>query len=953
MKNDLTHQYDPDGFGHFVAAITPLFSRDNMLTGYLQRYAYGTDASFYRLVPRLVVKLDNLEQLAGLLTQARRWRIPITFRAAGTSLSGQAITDSVLVLLSSGWRNIDILDNGHKVRLQPGVIGAEANLALAPLGRKIGPDPASIGSCKIGGIAANNSSGMCCGVSQNSYHTLADISVVFADGSVLDTSNSASRKQFVSRHAKLITSLQQMIEELKSTPALVEKIRRKYRLKNTTGYGVNALLDFEDPVDVISHLMIGSEGTLGFIADITYHTVALPAFKATGLYLFDDIHISCQLVQLLANENVAALEIMDARALASVSHKLSALVNMPSLTDRTAGLLIEFGANSQDEFTQLQQRIEQQIASFQLNLLSCQPFTQEASLIEAMWQIRKGMFPAVGAVRATGTTVIIEDVAFPLEALADGVAALHKLFEQYAYDEAIIFGHALAGNLHFVFTQSFDSAAEIERYEHFMAAVSQLVAVEYQGSLKAEHGTGRNMAPFVVLEWGAEIYQFMQRIKQLFDPLGILNPGVIINGDPLAHLQHLKTLPAADEMIDKCIECGFCEPVCPSKNLTLTPRQRITLWRRMQELQQLATLRQLTAEEQHQQAELEQQYQYFGIDSCAATGLCAQQCPVGIDTGEFIKTLRASQQSGTLMAGLAANHFSAVTTIARFGLSTVRQANKLLGDSACEGTFKALNKLTGNAIPKWYKSWPTGAQNVTLQSAGQSSKVVFISACANRIFGPDPEAKDQRPIRQVVKSVLDKAGIQMLTLADESQMCCGMPWASKGYQDIAQRKQQQLSDAIIQLSENGRWPVVIDASPCAAILKDLAGIPLFELSEYLVMQVIEKLEIKPSAEPVVLHKTCSSLKMDKGMYLEQLARYCAENVTVPTDIHCCGFAGDKGFFVPELNASALASLKSQVPVGCQKGISNSRTCEIGLSHHAQIPYQSIVYLLDEVSRAKS
>jgi D-lactate dehydrogenase len=163
-----------------------------------------------------------------------------------------------------------------------------------------------------------------------------------------------------------------------------------------------------------------------------------------------------------------------------------------------------------------------------------------------------------------------------------------------------------------------------------MDDVAQLVAVEFGGSLKAEHGTGRNMAPFVELEWGSDAYQLMWQLKRLLDPNGILNPDVVLSEDPQIHLKHLKPLPAADEIVDKCIECGFCEPVCPSKGLTLSPRQRIVIWRDIQAKKRAGV----------DTTELEAAYQYQGIDTCAATGLCAQRCPVGINTGELVKKLR-------------------------------------------------------------------------------------------------------------------------------------------------------------------------------------------------------------------------------------------------------------------------------------------------------------------------
>lgn len=172
----------------FCEELAQFLPKERIFRDEMYRLTYGTDASFYRLIPALVVKVANEQEVIGLLQLANRHQVPVTFRAAGTSLSGQAVTDSVLVVLEgTSWRGYEILQQGAEIRLQPGIIGAHANQYLAPLGRKIGPDPASINTCKIGGIAANNASGMCCGTAQNSYHTLAGMRLILADGTVLDT----------------------------------------------------------------------------------------------------------------------------------------------------------------------------------------------------------------------------------------------------------------------------------------------------------------------------------------------------------------------------------------------------------------------------------------------------------------------------------------------------------------------------------------------------------------------------------------------------------------------------------------------------------------------------------------------------------------------------------------------------------------------------------------------
>ncbi len=959
LSNTLPAINEHRRLAQFIKLVSAVLCETNVITDKLQCFAYGGDASFYRLTPKVVLRIENLEQLQKIMVLAKQFSLPITFRAAGTSLSGQAITDAILIILSAHWNELSITNKGELITLKPDVIGAKANRALAPYQRKIGPDPASINSCKIGGIAANNASGMCCGVKDNSYHTLAAIKLLFADGSILDTRDQESCQQYLRTHASQIQQLQALITEIKSSPSLVDKIRHKYRLKNTTGYGLNALIDFDDIIDVISHLMIGSEGTLAFIAEITYHTLIIKPFKMTGLYVFDDLHIACQLLESLAAHQVDAVEIMDMRAIYSVKTELNQLITVNYTGANIGALLIEFSGDDQTQLQHKKQQIEDIIKSQQAHIVASKAFTDERKTIEQLWNIRKGMFPAVGAEREKGTTVIIEDVAFPLVVLSEGVRQLQQLFSQFGYHDAIIFGHALAGNLHFVFSQSFNSETEIMRYKAFMQSVTRLVAIDYQGSLKAEHGTGRNMAPFVELEWGETLYQVMKKIKNIFDPDNILNPDVIISNDPNIHLKHLKTLPATDDIIDKCIECGFCEVVCPSKNFTLTPRQRIALWRRIQTLTSKAQAG-LSDEEQQELRQLKNDYQFYGIDSCAATGLCGQACPIGIDTSVFIKNLRhkkrADQNIRYQAAKKIATHFALSSKAMRFGLSFTYQAKKLLGKGAVYHSFAVLNKLTQGKIPKWYAAWPQGAKTLQpkLENKRQSkNKVIYIPSCANRIFAADNNADDKRPLPEVFKSVLAKAGIDLVIPDNINEHCCGMPWFSKGFNDIGQQKRNDYINMVIKLSEQGQWPVVTDASPCALTLNENnqgRAITIYEASHYIAEFVLPYLTISPKNDTIMLHKSCSSLKMDQGQYLEKIARACCQHIIIAEDITCCGFAGDKGFYMPALNKSALAPLKKQIPAMCSRGISNSRSCEIGLSEHSQMSYQSFLYLLDQVSQ---
>ena len=933
----------------FIQTIRTILPKTGIIEDISRRRAHATDASFYQLIPQLVLQISSIEQMQAVLKASHTHQVSVTFRAAGTSLSGQAVSNSVLLLLDSNWRGHEIINNGEQIRLQPGVIGAQANQYLAPYHRKIGPDPASINTCKIGGIAANNASGMCCGVANNTFYTLADMTIILADGTCVDTSDANSVSAFHVSHAELLSQIKDLGTTVQGDAELSALIAHKYRLKNTTGYAINALTDYTDPLEILVHLMVGSEGTLGFIADITYNTVVDHQQRSTGLYLFDTPQIACQLVDKLRQTTVEAVELLDQRALDSVKGKPGLPDSFCDRDKRCTALLIETAASDSQTLEQQMAVVSELVAEFAP--IEAIDMSTDTQLCQQLWAIRKATFPAVGAVRETGTSVIIEDVSFPLAQMDQGVTRLQALFDKYHYSEALIFGHALAGNLHFVFTQAFDTPDEIQRYDHFMQDVAQLVAVEFGGSLKAEHGTGRNMAPFVELEWGSTAYQIMRKIKQIIDPFCILNPGVILNDDPQSHIKHLKPLPRANNIVDKCIECGFCEPVCPSKELTFTPRQRIAIWRRIQQLEDLGYL--IDAQRQ-ELAQLKHDYQYYGIDTCAATGLCAERCPVGINTGDLIRELRGQSTTrfGHSIAKFSADQFAPLATTVKTTLGIASKISSIIGPESTDKVGRMIHRLSANTIPLWFARYPQAAKPLPqlTPNGAERPKVVYFPSCATRNMGADASATEQRSLPEVAASLFAKAGYDIVMPEKVEGLCCGMPFNSKGFADIAQQKGQELLTSLKAISKNGAYPIVFDTSPCKLRFAELGHtLPIYETTQFMAKFALHKLTITPTQVPVALHITCSSQKMGLSSDLRQVANACATQVIEPEGIQCCGFAGDKGMTVPELNASALSTLKAQIPKNCKTGYSNSRTCEIGLSQHSGIDYQSLLCLLDEVS----
>ena len=1013
-STNTTSTRNPQVYADFLAEIKKFVPSDRIYTDELRTLGWGTDASFYRQIPKVVVRSEGEEQMAKIIRACNQFHLPFTFRAAGTSLSGQSVSDSVLIVAGKHWERYEIGPDQETIRLQPGIVGARVNELLKPYGRVFPPDPASIGSAMVGGIVINNASGMNCGVHANSDRMMVSARLVLTDGTVVDTGDEKSKELFRKSHPEFIKKIEDLRDRVRADQELADRIRLKYSIKNVTGLNIRPLLAYDDPFDIMAHCMVGSEGTLAFLSEVTMKTLHDYPFKASAMVYFMTMKESCEAVvamkKLKAGEEdlkmsaenlmVKSAEMLDYKSLSSVDDPVYLQYQKdvdagkipgvePGDYHNLTAILTETKAVTHEQLLEKIDKIKECLSQFSLYIPA--EFTEDPAVYGKYWAIRSGIFPSVGGTRPVGTSCLIEDVAFHIEDLPEATVKLQKLIADHGYSDACIYGHAFEGNYHFILNQSFKSESEVKRYEEMMRDVARLVVEEYDGSLKAEHGTGRNMAPFVKYEWRDKAYEVMKELKAIFDPEGLLNQGVIFNDDPECFIKCLKPLPVLDFDFDKvpdggkylmdpslstahetieqvkrankCIECGFCEVNCMSCGLTLSSRMRIAVQREIRELES-------TGADPERAARLRKQYKYYGDQTCATDGLCSTSCPMKINTGELTHLIRQMDMNnnklGYKVGEFAANHMAGIKSGLRVVLDVAHLGHITLGPTLMTRICRGMNKM---GMPLWTTAMPKKhrqpkksdlTQFIIQKSIPKHEeehsplKVVYFPSCINQTMG---QSKRDGKIHDLVDEVIQlmaKAGYEVIFPEGMEKMCCGQIWESKGMLDIADRKSAELEEALWQASEQGKYPVLCAQSPCLHRMKKvMKKMKLYEPAEFIMEYLVPRLDFHPTDRHIALHLTCSTRQMGVDKDMIALAKLCSTNVFLPEGVGCCGFAGDRGFTFPELNKYGLRKLRPQIEKNhIEVGYSNSRTCEIGLETNTGIPYMSIVYLVNECTTKK-
>jgi D-lactate dehydrogenase len=939
-----------------------LLGADRVLHRVSDLVSYASDASPYRLFPRAVVEARDADDVAKTLRFGRERGMPVTFRAGGTSLNGQGQSDGILVDVRKHFGGVRVEDDGARARVRPGTILGHANRVLAPHGRKLGPDPASTDVATVGGVVANNSGGMRCGVTKDSYSTVRELTFVLLSGTKIDTGAPGAAEDFAAAEPELVAGLEAIRDEIRADAELAERIRRKFQIKNTTGYRLRAFLDADEPLEIFRRLLVGSEGTLALLAEVVFETVPVPPATTTAWVHFPGIDEAVAPVGDLVASGATAVELMVAPALITAAwNMVGAPQEWKELPPESAVLLVEFGGADEGDLAAQVLRAEAILDSPEI--IRPLDFTREPEAIELAWRVREGLHGLIGRVRPEGTALIVEDVCVPPERIAEGAKDLQALLGQHGFLPGVA-GHASAGNLHFMLTPDFAKEEDLERYEAFMDGLVELIVDKYDGSLKAEHGTGVNMAPYVEREWGPKATELMWRIKRLADPDGVLSPGVLLSRDPGIHLRNLKTTPAIEDWggATTCVECGFCEPVCPSRNLTTTPRQRIVLRREMARQPEGSPVQRALLEE----------YEYDAIETCATDGSCQLACPLGIDTGRLVKELRVAQhgERAERAALAAAKRWGAVEKASRLALKVggpiarrTKRGKGLPGPARWGGADDPLRTPLANGSR-------LSVRRGSSAPPGEAA-AVYVPSCTNRIFGPSREPAVDVPIggKLPARSVVDalvavsaRAGAPVWVPEDVNGSCCGLPWSSKGFADAHAHKANEMVARLWRWSDEGRLPVVVDAASCTGAIADPAeGVLSEESSERLgrleildsvswALRLLPDLELTEKVSAATVHPTCATRRLGLAHPLRALTEALADDVYVAPSATCCAFAGDRGITHPELTASATRPQAEQLAGRrFDAHLSSNRTCEIALERATGEPYESVICLLERLT----
>ncbi len=900
----------------------------------LTRLALSHDASRFLDIPEEVAVASSIDDVRALFAEATEHRRHLTLRGGGTSLSGQSITDGILVDVRRHFRRIEVLDDGLRVRAGAGATVAAVNAQLRKFGRRLGPDPASAQAATIGGIVANNASGRLSGLHQDAFSTVDSLVVVLPSGRVIDTADPQIDVMLTWEDPHLAGGLSILRRRLRADQGSLDEIRRLWSMRNAMGYQLRALTEYAKPSAIIRQLMVGSEGTLGFIAEATLRTVPLNEAYSTHVAWFDTLEDALDAASGLAGLGFDAIELFDVDALRVVRTIPSAPLALRELELTTqAALLLELHAP--DDETLVEREAEVAVALDELpHVHKVRPESRNAPL----WRVHHGIHTAMAKARKPGTSLLMEDFSVPVPNIAETVRGLNRLFDRFGFERAAITGHFTDGTLYFLLTDDFSDPARLRQFKRFVQGFVKLILAQ-RGVLRAQYGTGRVMASFLEQQVGVELYEVMREVKHLFDPLRILSPGVMFNESPDAHVTNIKLMPTISDSVDRCIECGLCEPTCPSSALTLTPRQRVVLQREIAARQADPAIIEA----------LSDNYQYAAIDTCATSSMCQLTCPLGIDVGELVRRQRRAAVTEVEERNWdrAARNWDKTTRLASTAMSTAKKLAPVAKSLIKFGR----RRYGAEQVWGYSDDLPPGSglrRRPKQERLAKDALALYFPGCQQTLL-----AAHGQGVYSAFNELCTRAGVAV-SLLNASDLCCGLPWSTRGLTLGYETMSGHVHRA---LATHAGATVVVDSSACTNALDHLlARYPdsrpeTVDVVDFVATTILPQLAVRQRLGSVLLYPTCANAHSGNGDALLAIAQAVADEVVVPAAWRCCGGFGDRGLLHPELPKAATRLAVEEIRSRTFDAYaSTSRTCEVAMQRVSERPFVHVLELLAEATR---
>jgi len=618
--------------------------RGDVFADILHRAAYSTDASIYRIVPKCVVAPRDAGDVVTVVKYARTKSIPVVARGAGTGLAGESLCSGIVFDMTRYMnRIIEVKDEGQTVVCEPGVVLDDLNKALAGFGRKIGPDPSSANRAVVGGVVANNSTGS----HSLEYGFIADhvesIEAVLADGSVVEFKNNFYPDK--EQDDKAASIARECMSVLSDKEEIIRKALPKTK-RNRSGYNIAGICH-NGEID-LARLLTGSEGTLAIFTKITLKTVVLPKAKGLLQLEFDSLEKMAQAVPIIVDNKASVCELMDKTL---INMAFDALLEYRDLLPAGAAavLLVEHTGQTQEQVREKIQKTDSAVGT----IASGRRIFFEPRAQERLWKSRKDAGPLIYRERTNKhPTEFMEDISVDYKRLGEYIAGLKEIGKRY--DIAMCFyGHAGDGLLHIRPYLDLSNPADVKKMRTIADDAASL-AWSLGGSISGEHAEGLTRAAFVRGQYGNEYYELLCKIKNIFDPDGLMNPGKILNPDTDVMVKNLraehKVLPeriATDLLFDKdelaveleqCYGCGVCRSREP--DLRMCPVFR-AMGEELGSSRAKVNILHFWATGQMEKEDFESpEFRKF-LDLCVNCKACLKQCPSGVDISKLMVAARA------------------------------------------------------------------------------------------------------------------------------------------------------------------------------------------------------------------------------------------------------------------------------------------------------------------------